>query len=78
LLGEHPIGQRLWSGGATGPEGSLLALSVLAIMALFMWLWWRNRVQSPFRDSGWRPAWSRKAALENSAGPMEPENLPAS
>jgi membrane protease YdiL (CAAX protease family) len=70
LLGEHPIGQLLWSGGATGPEGSLLALGVLAIMALFMWLWWRNRVQSPFRDSGWRPAWSRKAALEPTVDPV--------
>jgi membrane protease YdiL (CAAX protease family) len=78
LLGEHPIGQRLWSGGATGPEGSLLALGVVAIMALFMWLWWRNRVQSPFRDSGWRPAWSRKATFEATLGPVEPQNLTAS
>ena len=77
LLGEHPLGQRLWSGGATGPEGSLLALGVLAIMALFMWLWWRNRVRSPFRDSGWRPAWIRKPAVEPAAGPVQPENLPA-
>ena len=78
LLGEHPIGQRLWSGGATGPEGSLLALGVLAIMALFMWLWWRNRVQSPFLDSGWRPVWSRRPALEPTAGLVEPQNLTAS
>jgi membrane protease YdiL (CAAX protease family) len=78
LLGEHPIGQRLWSGGATGPEGSLLALGVLGIMALFMWLWWKNRVQSPFLDSGWRPAWSRKTALEPTVGPVETGNLTAS
>jgi uncharacterized protein len=60
LLGEHPIGQRLWSGGATGPEGSLLILALLAVMPLLMWLWWGHRVQSPFRGSGWKPAWSRK------------------
>jgi uncharacterized protein len=78
LLAEHPVGQRVWSGGTTGPEGSLLALGLLAIMALLMWLWWRNKVQSPFRDSGWRPAWSRKPALEDTAVRVEAENLPAS
>jgi uncharacterized protein len=59
LLGEHPTGAPLWSGGTTGPEGSLLVLGLLAVMALLMWLWWGRRVQSPFQDSGWRPAWSR-------------------
>jgi membrane protease YdiL (CAAX protease family) len=57
LFGEHPTGPRLWSGGTTGPEGSLLVLALLAIMALGMWLWWGRRVQSPFSGSGWRPAW---------------------
>ena len=67
LLGEHPTGQLLWSGGTTGPEGSLLALVLVAIMALLMWLWWGRRVQSPFSGSGWRPAWSkhRKQPTEN-------------
>ncbi len=64
LFGEHPTGPLLWSGGTTGPEGSLLALVLLAIMALAMWLWWGRRVESPFRDSGWRPAWSRKQPAE--------------
>ncbi len=63
LLGEHPTGPLLWSGGPTGPEGSLLVLVVVALIALFMWLWWGRRVQSPFRESGWRPAWSRKPRL---------------
>ena len=65
LLSEHPIGPRLWSGGATGPEGSLMAMGVLAVMALSMWLWWGRhlQLQSPFSESGWRPAWSRKPAL---------------
>jgi membrane protease YdiL (CAAX protease family) len=61
LLGEHPIGQRLWSGGTTGPEGSLLVLPLLAIFALLMWLWWGRRVQSPFSGCGWKPAWARKS-----------------
>jgi hypothetical protein len=81
LLGEHPTGARLWSGGATGPEGSLLALALLVIMALLMWLWWGRRVQSPFRDSGWRPAWSRRPAIHPapvSMDPIEPGNLSAS
>ncbi len=60
LFGEHPLGKLWWSGGPTGPEGSLLAIPLLLLIALFMWLWWRNRVQSPFAGSGWRPAWSRK------------------
>jgi uncharacterized protein len=77
LLAEHPTGQRLWSGGTTGPEGSLLVLVLLAIMALLMWLWWRRRVQSPFSGSGWRPAWSRKPALLNASVPTAAQNLPA-
>ncbi len=65
LFGEHPTGSLLWSGGPTGPEGSLLVLVLLAIMALAMWLWWRRRVESPFRGSGWRPAWSYRKPAEN-------------
>jgi uncharacterized protein len=65
LLGEHPTGPLLWSGGTTGPEGSLLALGLIALMALLMWLWWGRRVQSPFSGSGWRPAWSRNRPRNN-------------
>ena len=60
LFGEHPVGKILWSGGLTGPEGSLLVIPLILLVALFMWLWWGRRVQSPFVGSGWRPAWSRK------------------
>lgn len=60
LFGEHPVGKLLWSGGTTGPEGSLLIIPLLIIAALGMWLWWGRRVRSPFAGSGWRPAWSRK------------------
>lgn len=49
LLGTHPIGPKLWSGGTTGPEGSLLVLPLVGIFVLLMWLWWGRRLQSPFR-----------------------------
>jgi len=67
LLGEHPAGKLLWSGGATGPEGSLLVIPLILVIALAMWLWWGRRVVSPFADSGWRPAWSRKPAVVTSS-----------
>jgi uncharacterized protein len=63
LFGEHPIGARLWSGGTTGPEGSILVLGLVGVIALLMWLWWGRRVQSPFSGSGWKPAWSKKQSL---------------
>lgn len=63
LIGEHPVGKLLWSGGATGPEGSLLVVPLILIAALLMWLWWGRRVTSPFAGSGWRPAWSRKRVV---------------
>jgi uncharacterized protein len=55
LYGEHPVGPALWSGGATGPEGSVIVLPLLAIIALLMWAWWGRRVQSPFAGAAWRP-----------------------
>ena len=60
LLGEHPVGKLLWSGGLTGPEGSIFIIPLLIIVAICMWLWWGRRVHSPFAGSGLRPAWSRK------------------
>lgn len=65
LFGEHPLGKILWSGGKTGPEGSILIVPLLVLTAILMWLWWRRRTQSPFKGSAWRPAWSRRPrALE--------------
>jgi membrane protease YdiL (CAAX protease family) len=55
LFAEHPTGNILWSGGLTGPEGSLLVMPLLAIIALCVWLWWRNRTHLPFKGAGWRP-----------------------
>jgi hypothetical protein len=69
LFGEHPVGKLLWSGGDTGPEGSIYIIPLIIIIALAMWLWWGRRVQSPFAGSAWRPAWSRKPRLS------EPTNL---
>ncbi len=60
LFAEHPLGKLLWSGGLTGPEGSLYIIPLVLIVALCMWAWWGRRVHSPFADSGWRPAWSRE------------------
>jgi hypothetical protein len=49
FLNEHPIGPLLWSGGPTGPEGSLCIVPLLLIMALAMWLWWRRKpVAGPY------------------------------
>lgn len=55
LLQEHPVGAILWSGGTTGPEGSILVLPLLAVIAVLMVLWWGRRVRSPFAGAGWRP-----------------------
>jgi membrane protease YdiL (CAAX protease family) len=56
LFAEHPVGRILWSGGPTGPEGSILVLPLIGIMAFFMWLWWRKRGEQPFAGSAWKPA----------------------
>jgi hypothetical protein len=40
LLATHPRGDPRWSGGAAGPEGSLLILPLLITMATGMWIWW--------------------------------------
>ena len=49
FLSEHPSGPLLWSGGPTGPEGSLYIVPLLLIMALAMWLWWRRKgVAGPY------------------------------
>jgi membrane protease YdiL (CAAX protease family) len=54
LLREHPVGAALWSGGSTGPEGSVLVFPLLALMVVLMVLWWGRRGERPFRGMGWR------------------------
>ncbi len=41
LFNEQPLGRPLLSGGATGPEGSLLVFPVLMVCALLMFVWFR-------------------------------------
>ena len=44
LFAVHPQGNILLNGGATGPEGSLLVIPLLLIIAALMWLaWGRNK-----------------------------------
>ena len=43
LFTTHPVGDPLWSGGVTGPEGSLFCLVLPVLMAVSMWLWWGKR-----------------------------------
>jgi uncharacterized protein len=46
LLTTHPVGDPLWSGGMTGPEGSLFSILLPILMAVGMWLWWGKRNSS--------------------------------
>lgn len=54
LLREHATGSPLWSGGATGPEGSVLVFPLLALMVALMVVWWGKRGEKPFAGRGWR------------------------
>jgi uncharacterized protein len=42
LFTVHAQGNVLWSGGATGPEGSILVIPLLLFIALLMWIIWRR------------------------------------
>jgi membrane protease YdiL (CAAX protease family) len=42
LFATHPSGGLIWSGGPTGPEGSLYVLPTMAIIALGVWIAWRR------------------------------------
>ncbi len=52
LLGERPAGPALLSGGATGPEGSVLVFPLLLVCALFVYLWWRRTAAAPVTGGG--------------------------
>jgi membrane protease YdiL (CAAX protease family) len=46
LLESHPVGAPIWSGGTTGPEGSVYAIIILLVVAGGLWLvCGRNRAQ---------------------------------
>jgi hypothetical protein len=36
LFATHPVGKPILSGGATGPEGSIFVLAILAIISLII------------------------------------------
>jgi membrane protease YdiL (CAAX protease family) len=55
LLDARAQGPLIWSGGTTGPEGSILVLVWLTVMAALMALWWGRRVRSPFAGGSWKP-----------------------
>jgi uncharacterized protein len=49
LFATHPSGGLLWSGGATGPEGSIYVIPVMAVIALGVWIAWSKseRLKEP-------------------------------
>ncbi len=57
FLNSHPVGKAVWSGGTTGPEGSVIVLPLLVVIALGMWLWWGRRGSLPFAGAAWKPGW---------------------
>lgn len=72
LLQAHPHGPILWSGGTTGPEGSVLVLAVLLLISGSMIAWWGPRTRSPFTGAAWRPmrfAQPRAEVAAESAAP---------
>lgn len=42
LISMHTTGSILWSGGAIGPEGSLLLSPLMLLLSVSMWLRWRR------------------------------------
>ncbi len=54
LLAEHPAGNALLSGGATGPEGSVLVFPLLLVCALLLYLWWRRHPRARLPLHAWR------------------------
>jgi membrane protease YdiL (CAAX protease family) len=40
FLASHASGNPLWSGGTTGPEGSLIMVPLLVMLGIGMWLCW--------------------------------------
>jgi membrane protease YdiL (CAAX protease family) len=48
LFATHPSGALIWSGGPTGPEGSIYMIPTLAAIALGLWIAWSQR--EPHKD----------------------------
>ncbi len=49
LFATHPSGGLIWSGGPTGPEGSIYVIPTMAIIALAVWIAWSRseRLEEP-------------------------------
>jgi membrane protease YdiL (CAAX protease family) len=43
LFATHPSGGLIWSGGPTGPEGSIYIIPTMAVIALGLWIAWSQR-----------------------------------
>jgi len=43
LFATHPSGRLIWSGGPTGPEGSIYVIPTMAVIALGVWIVWSQR-----------------------------------
>jgi uncharacterized protein len=43
LFATHPSGALIWSGGPTGPEGSIYMIPTMAVIALGVWITWSQR-----------------------------------
>jgi hypothetical protein len=52
LFSVHPQGNILMSGGATGPEGSIMVIPLLLIIALLMWIIWGRTNSSRSNNFG--------------------------
>jgi hypothetical protein len=61
LLASHPVGASIWSGGTTGPEGSVYAVMVLLVVAGGLWLAFGLN----------RTPWSRSPKLMHPASTVE-------
>jgi membrane protease YdiL (CAAX protease family) len=49
LYATHPVGAAFWSGGTTGPEGSVYALLAFLLLAAGIWLMWGRRPRPQIR-----------------------------
>lgn len=59
LFTSRPLGNVLLSGGATGPEGSLLILPFMAVVAILIWARWGWNSSSSFAHRGLDVGWTR-------------------
>jgi uncharacterized protein len=41
LFATHPLGGLIWSGGLTGPEGSIYVIPTMTVIALGLWIAWK-------------------------------------